>query len=517
MVNDNVATPVMFMRTASRLTSLAFSVLLASCASTKLAHVAECPKGVYPDQVPTQHYAPPKSCTNGAQGKTPSYCRVAGGLRQLDDVGFHLMVARPEALKDLQPPPNLLLLAFEKPTAGFVGKSSWEVDPYTFEGPQPEKLSIGFNAATERKRWRDLQREIKGPNLFTLTHAVRIENGAGLSVNGGAQNSCLTFSVYGASTGEAPPFACSGSTMSDVSDGASIVASALRYLRDDQPKVLAEMIHRTKPTHLLVMSTGWNTSQAESIFNYGEWYRAIARAADGEAFRPLILGFSWQSTWDNILGGALISGINKGNDADELGAGWVNLAVQQAIDAARNAKIPVILVGHSYGVRVLGHSVFAPFLAERPADGAPDAFIGFSAAAPISRLNPDGGEPYWADATKTLVLFTGSVNDTATSAPPWNYLGGAGALKKVRKGGYGVLRPIQGNADGRLGRVPNPGEVLLADLSATVTCEKPGTGGGAHSDVFDDQAGRLIWQVIKSVEVDQPPVHSPTAAVEQPR
>lgn len=49
-------------------------------------------------------------------------------------------------------------------------------------------------------------------------------------------------------------------------------------------------------------------------------------------------------------------------------------------------------------------------------------------------------------------------------------------------------------------RLPERGEVALADLSATVNCVKPGTGGGARSDACDDEAGRLIWQVASAVE-----------------
>lgn len=59
-----------------------------------------------------------------------------------------------------------------------------------------------------------------------------------------------------------------------------------------------------RPTHIVVMSTGYNTPQWESLANYNELFENMKKAAEAdteggfslsEKFRPLFIGISWRS------------------------------------------------------------------------------------------------------------------------------------------------------------------------------------------------------------------------------
>lgn len=482
-----------------RATAAAFVLLLGGCSALG-SKVKECPAEDYAAP-PTALYSPATRCEADSPDASQSYCDVARKLRQLDDTEYHMLVLEPESLPDLLPPPNLLLLSFEKPRPR-RSERDWILRPYSFGGSSGDRLGVRFDRLDKRLDADDLRDELRHPRPQILTQVALI-GGADTSGGPGEQSLCFAYSTYGLPRGDAAP-ACTGFDVRAATSGADAIGSSLHYLRRQQPALLARMLRDIDPTHVLLVATGWNTSQAESIFNYGEWYRAIRHAFDtkspGTDFRPLMVGISWQSSWDDLPLGALGSALTKGNDADELGAGWVNPLVQQVVDAASAAGKPTILIGHSYGTRVLGHGVFLPDLSEAQASAVPDAFIAFAGAVPIRRFSDRGREPYWSRESDTPVLLISSKHDSATRVPFVRYVGGAYAIDDVQAGRFPRFIGAVGGPDGTVSRLPDRGEVVLSDSSATVSCNKPNSGGGAHSDVFDAAAGAAIWQTIQSVD-----------------
>lgn len=481
-----------------RATAAALVLLLGGCSALG-SKVKECPAGAYAPP-PTALYSPARRCKADSPDASQGYCDVASKLGQLDDTEYHMLVLEPESLPDLSPPPNLLLLSFEKPRPR-RSERNWALRPYSFDGGSVNRLGVHFDRLDKRLHG-DLQDELSHPKPQILTQVALI-GGADTSDGSGDRSLCFAYSIYGLPRGSAVP-ACTGFDVRAATSGADAVASSVHYLRHQQPALFAGLLRDIDPTHVLLVATGWNTSQAESIFNYGEWYRAIRQASDansrGTDFRPLMVGISWQSSWDDLPLGALGSALTKGNDADELGAGWVNSLVQQVVDAASAAGKPTILIGHSYGTRVLGHGVFLPDLSEARASAVPDAFIAFAGAVPIRRFSDRGREPYWSRESDTPVLLISSKHDSATRVPFVRYIGGAYAIDDVQAGRFPRFIGTVGGPDGTVSRLPDRGEIVLSDSSATVSCKKPNSGGGAHSDVFDAAAGMAIWQVMQGID-----------------
>jgi len=142
-------------------------------------------------------------------------------------------------------------------------------------------------------------------------------------------------------------------------------------------------------THVLVLVMGWNTAQDEAIRNFNDMVGNLVEAAkEGPgspqtAFRPLLIGISWPSYWyHSLING--FSYLNKANDADELGISWINLLVNRELPRAMekaHVKVPVVMIGHSFGARVVTRVAGASPRAKSPERRRPCGSV-------------LGGEPY---------------------------------------------------------------------------------------------------------------------------
>jgi hypothetical protein len=262
-------------------------------------------------------------------------------------------------------------------------------------------------------------------------------------------------------------------------------------------------------TDIVVLSTGWNTPQRETLYNTMDWMASIQHARATSAakpFRPLYITISWQSSWELKLWKLThASVVTKGNDADELGLTWVNRLVHDAvIPVAGRYQLPVTLVGHSYGTRVVGTALYLSDIIRRsvPSSFPPLAFVGLQPAFPINRYGEQKGRERWfADRDPhALVLLSSSANDTATSSLPIGVLvGGGRSPERVLNDPCSNLKVfgcevLEANSEGK---ISEPSHLTLVGphlvkSDAFIDCEMPGTGGGAHSDVFDREAGQFI-------------------------
>jgi hypothetical protein len=272
--------------------------------------------------------------------------------------------------------------------------------------------------------------------------------------------------------------------------------------------------HLAGATHVIVMSTGWNTHQDESLYNYLDWADRLATAAPaGKPFKPLFIGISWQSKYDKVP--TQYSVITKGNDADEIGLRWTNRLVNDVVMPLADAnRIPVVLIGHSYGTRVLGSAIYRRDAIVRPTlPSSPAAFIALQPAFTINHFT-QGREAKFDTATppNTLVAMTSSHFDGANSLPATfsigkhelRYVGGGAAQDYIKNGEAppeikSVIKFTSvdgtGHIDGAAMTRPN---VYLVGADKIVNCRLPGTGpgGGAHDDVYTAEMGEFFWQAI---------------------
>lgn len=366
----------------------------------------------------------------------------------------------------------------------------FQVDVLKRDDPDTERAEKSYDAACQSMNDR---------RPMLLTHIVRSDGiAAGL-----LQAPCNLFSVYRDQhgCGVAGAVESPASTRYDY----SAAVAAVDALRSQVTQ--AASTHR--PTHLLLLSTGWNTHQDESLYNYLDWLQRLQDASDG-GFRPLVVAITWQSAWDRWP--PLASALTKGNDADEIGLTWANRVLNDVLlPAATETATPVVMIGHSYGTRVLGAALFDRRVIKRDKDIAasgevPLTFIALQPAFPLQRFG-ESGEPlfYGATSLPVLTVMTASKHDHANSGLDrfWGAYAGSGASLKraASKDKDGLPKGIAANTVDETGRfeqtLPRSG-FYLTDASAIVDCAMPNTGGGAHSAVYSKEIGRLMWQAIQA-------------------
>lgn len=288
-------------------------------------------------------------------------------------------------------------------------------------------------------------------------------------------------------------------------------------------------------THVFLIAMGWNTVQIEAMQNFASFARTLqATARGGQPFRPYVIGFTWPSQWDNpFLAAALVRSIslgNKANDADEFAAGWLGAslryAVLPALDQPRQGTRPqVIAIGHSFGARAMSHAVCRGTILS-PADeaglqgspplgaGAVDALISLQGAYSLNRFRQGGAglsELAYAPAcpAASRLVFSASRHDAAAQAaakipgPLW-----AGSFKsweRLQQAGSKTGQDLpmsfcSARSGGQLDQLSCPpgmqARFLYVDASELIKFQSFGTGGGAHSDIYKNEVGEFVWQVL---------------------
>jgi hypothetical protein len=280
---------------------------------------------------------------------------------------------------------------------------------------------------------------------------------------------------------------------------------------------------------------GWNTEQIESVQNYNSIVERLAseREHDHITFKPYVIGVTWPSEWHSGIADAAIKGlslVNKANDADELGAGWLGALVEHAVLPAAKGSAdrttPVIVIGHSFGARATSHAVCrGTLLRDRSGntaggdnrDGGVDWLIGLEAAYSLNRFGDKGAGVYdlaypdqcpraahlllTASKYDTAALLAGKVlveaNFAGTHATFERAVEEGLASGKVRFATYASRRG--GGLQAACGKGSDPASRLVyVDASETTFYNALGTGAGAHSDIYRSDTARLIWNAIDS-------------------
>jgi len=258
-------------------------------------------------------------------------------------------------------------------------------------------------------------------------------------------------------------------------------------------------------THVILMSTGWNTYQRTSIEKYNTWTTHLLDLAGDKPFHPLVIGFSWNSRW--WLPG--VSLVNKAKDADELGWTWVRRTLATVAGLKKKHGFRLALIGHSLGARLLARATFSPSIVKNAtlAAGDVDLFVGLQGALPIQCFFGDKGHEH-CDYRANLpiarqTLLTSSRLDSAMGAAILAPIlmraptGGLEARDLVRNKGLPLWTvDRQGRVIKRSGTVEST--VVHVDADRLITNEVRDHGGGAHNDVFKRTVAAFMLDALLS-------------------
>lgn len=286
-------------------------------------------------------------------------------------------------------------------------------------------------------------------------------------------------------------------------------------------------------THIFLYCMGWNTDQQESLRNYNSLLGLIIENYNGDkSFRPLFVGISWPSLWKwNFFKytGIISSYFTKADDADEVGLIWGNRVLREIlVTLKKEKKVPLILIGHSLGARVLTRALFSsPLVPTESTDEIRtddvDLVIGLEGAFSVRRfLHGEGIEGYPYERFKDYArkfVFTWSKYDSANSVPliyGTRYIGGTPGYKYTKKFGKsfdhfmikisGTDNNYNRNYDSVLDeekwnqsfRISS--KISIVDASELIYYRSYFKGGKAHNDIYTPGIAKFIWNCIDNIQ-----------------
>jgi len=309
-------------------------------------------------------------------------------------------------------------------------------------------------------------------------------------------------------------------------------------------------------THVLVIVMGWNTEQSVAIRNFNSLAHRLAMTTSKE-FRPYVIGVTWPSKWFGAIAGPF-SLLNKANDADEIGAGWLGALFDYGIVPVmrdvrtRNKSLSsgnlqasstpqVLVLGHSFGARATSHAVCRGTMLKNPpglslatksgsnSDPAIDALIALEGAYSLDRFTIDGAGPkglaynIHCPEAKTLI-FTASANDSAAEAAAsviatGNFAGTIAAFKLLQEQGLSPKKSSEPpkrfatyTAALAPGEMVSRGAVLAQCGPATDMTSRfryidatkliyfngglTSSISGAHGDIYRNDTARMLWNML---------------------
>lgn len=325
------------------------------------------------------------------------------------------------------------------------------------------------------------------------------------------QQVCFVFNVYG-DDGVTPW--CNNSLHPVEIDKPAWSSKAWKAL-DRLGAEIKATAQRENATHIILLATGWATVEYESFLDFSHWMTSLRNDFAGKEFRPIYIGIAWESGFPALSDTASFT--TKGNDADEIGFTWVNYLLNDVLNPiAAETNAQLVAIGHSFGTRIVlgSHYVRDVLMRSTPVLNTPVTLIGIQAAFPTGRfISQEGKEHQYVRANKgdTRVIITSSDSDKATYTicyyDLWDweigtgYVGGPCGLEQVKNNPeiYRKSITLLETADtGQPISIPVSNQVSLYDASSFVNCELKGTSSGSHSDVYDNEMGHFLGEIIRS-------------------
>lgn len=258
-----------------------------------------------------------------------------------------------------------------------------------------------------------------------------------------------------------------------------------------------------KYSHILVIVMGWNTAQQVAVRNFNSIVNSLKHKAP-PGFSPLVIGVTWPSMWANPWLDPIFkvaSFPSKAADADELGLGWLGVLLHDTVQPAREQKLPVMVVGHSFGSRAASMAACVGPIIHR---GTPlprarlEHLINLQGAFLSTRMfgGDDKGIHFPERCPNVAnVVLTASEFDTANNLPFWGvYAGDDRSYKDNCAGAERKLKCASADARGAIHYLPGnpPSHILYVDATALIRENAYGTGGGAHSDIYRNEHGAFL-------------------------
>lgn len=320
---------------------------------------------------------------------------------------------------------------------------------------------------------------------------------------------------------------------------------AILDLKSNLVRDIAAAKKRGRPySHIIIYSMGWNTTQRESIQNFnfleGNLIELSRNDPQFKKFNPLMIGITWPSDWaleqgdggiaDNITSPIkkLLSFFTKENDADEVGDIWGNILLHKTLLPIKkqHPEIKLVMIGHSFGTRVITNSVFANPIdleAKKERDQKVDLIIGFQGALPINRFIDSWSSKHYSyldfDQRVKKMIFTWSPYDEAVGIIK-GYVGSKTAYNRVSKKYPEIFEQAQVDSCGNFVKsglfVKNNFEIecfaqpqnqqvfsnnskkmIYVDAAKLINHQPKSEAGGAHSDIFHDGVTQMILNSLK--------------------
>lgn len=263
-------------------------------------------------------------------------------------------------------------------------------------------------------------------------------------------------------------------------------------------------------THIFFYVMGWNSGQQEAIRNFNSLFlRIIDQAKSEEEFKPLFVGLTWPSHW-NSKWYNLFSFFNKTNDADELGMMWANLFLNREIlNEKYNIKAKTVVLGHSFGAKITSRAVMSASMLENKTQPV-DLLINLQSAYSINRFSYKGiekAEDYlnWDNYANHIALVWSQHDKAVTKGFYAPFAGGKKAYKRVSNPRTEKFYPdfeIRKYTDQNPVIFTKPKQLYLIDGSDIIKYNAHYKSGKAHSDIYNDHVGNMVWNLIKSSTID---------------
>jgi len=302
-----------------------------------------------------------------------------------------------------------------------------------------------------------------------------------------------------------------------------------------------------KISHIIFYSMGWNTTQREAIQNFNFLQGNLINLAKKDSalkdFNPLLIGITWPSdvALESGEDGALLrilrpikkipSFYDKRTDADEIGWIWGNIILHDIllpIKQELNGDVKIVLIGHSFGARVVSNALFGYMLtsgklwksANDPLKKV-DLLIGIQGAFRTSRffdkdVNFDYGAYSQYKELANKLIYTWSRYDNAAKIIP-SFIASEYAYKNITSKHPEIFDQITldscGNfterselsskylniecQENKIKPSKNPDKILHVDASRIINQKTPDTYGGAHDDIYNNEVTQFIMNPIK--------------------
>lgn len=361
---------------------------------------------------------------------------------------------------------------------------------------------------SEDKTVRSRQDAVHEGKIMFVSHIIRDQR------PGSADRNCTLFDAYYRPTVAAAPIRGCDANLAEIA-AKNAYNSGWQGMSALQAALSAD-IKSPSYTHIVVVVMGWNTVQEEAVRNINSIIRGIKHASEESpgAFNPLVIGVTWPSQWNSPWLDPLFkltSFRTKAKDADEVGLTWLGVLLGTTVpqaSAQAGKKLPVIVIGHSFGARaattaVCDGPVIADGMGARSATQTVDLLINYQGAFLTERLLDidTHGELLDKCPRGKRIALTSSKYDTAVKRALWGiYAGSEKSFLKYCSAPSMLINCVKADATGKTTPPPTLGKKLTyVNSDNLINYNAFYTGGGAHSDIYRDEQGVLSWSLIKAL------------------